>query len=131
MDVVSKEKRETRSCNRHQIKAQTRKTLKKKKARKDQTRKTSAGGKVTTKPTRNTQLCTFCKKMNDYSKLCGSKQVHQLKEEDDSQVSSDDSGDSGDESSHWCTWSNQCVAEDEQFYETVEVEETRKTTRSW
>ena len=57
--------------------------------------------------------------------------MRQLKEEDDSQVSSDDSGDSGDESSHWCTRSNQCVAEDEQFYDTVEVEETRKSTRSW
>ena len=71
------------------------------------------------------QLCTFCKKMNHYSKLCRSKQVHQLKEEDVSQVSSDDSGDSGDESPLWCTRLNQCVAQDEQFYETVEVEETQ------
>lgn len=60
VDVVSKEKRETRSRNRRQIKAQTRKTLKKKKARKDQTRKTSAGGKVTTKPTRNVQQWDNC-----------------------------------------------------------------------
>ena len=63
--------------------------------------------------------------MNHYSKLCRSKQVHQLKEEDVSQVSSDDSGDSGDESPLWCTRLNQCVAQDEQFYETVEVEETQ------
>ena len=51
--------------------------------------------------------------------------MHQLKEEDDSQVSSDDSGDSGDESPPWCTRLNQCVAQDEQFHETVKVEETQ------
>ena len=63
--------------------------------------------------------------MNHYSKLCRSKQVHQLKEGDVSRVSSDDSGDSGDESPPWCTRLNQRVAPDEQFYETVEVEETQ------
>lgn len=51
--------------------------------------------------------------------------MHQLKESDVSQVSSDDSGDSGDESPLWCARLNQCVAQDEQFYETVEVEETQ------
>ena len=45
------------------------------------------------------QQCSFCKKMNHYSKLCRSGQVHHLQEEDDSQNSSDDSRDCGDESS--------------------------------
>ena len=43
------------------------------------------------------QQRSFFKKMNHYSKFCRSKQVHHLQEEDDSQVSSDDTGDSGDE----------------------------------
>ena len=45
------------------------------------------------------QQCSFSKKMNHYSKLCRSRQVHHLQEEDDSQNSSDDLGDCGDESS--------------------------------
>ena len=52
--------------------------------------------------------------------------MHHLQEEDDSQVSSDDSGDNGDESP-LCVYSveSNSVAEDEQFYETVEVEDTQ------
>ena len=44
------------------------------------------------------QQRSFFKKMNHCSKLYRSEQVHHLHEEDDSQVSSDDTGDSGDES---------------------------------
>ena len=72
------------------------------------------------------QQRSFCKKMNHYSKLCRSKQVHHLQEEDDSKVSSDDSGDSGDESLLFVySVESNSVAEDEQFDETVEVEETQ------
>ena len=64
--------------------------------------------------------------MNHYSKLCRSRQVHHLQEEDDSQNSSDDSGDSGDESSLFVyAVESKSLAGDEQFYETVEVEDTQ------
>jgi len=66
--------------------------------------------------------------MNHYSKLCKSKQVHHVQEEDDSQVSSDDSGQSGHESPLFVSLvESNSVAEDEQFYETVEVEDTRSS----
>ena len=59
--------------------------------------------------------------MNHYSKLCRSRQVHHLQEEDDSQNSSDDSGD---ESSLFVyAVESNSLAEDEQFHETVELEE--------
>ena len=62
--------------------------------------------------------------MNHYSKLCRSRQVHHLQEEDDSQNSSDDSGDCGDESSLFVyAVESNSLAEDEQFHETVELEE--------
>ena len=62
--------------------------------------------------------------MNHYSKLCRSRQVHHLQEEDDSQDSSEDSGDCGDESSLFVyAVESNSLAEDEQFHETVELEE--------
>ena len=62
--------------------------------------------------------------MNHYSKLCRSRQVHHLQEEDDSQNSSDDSGDCGDESSLFVyAVESNSLAEDEQFHENVELEE--------
>ena len=64
--------------------------------------------------------------MNHYSKLCRSKQVHHLQEEDDSQVSSDDLGQGGHKSPLFVSLvESNSVAEDEQFYETVEVEDTK------
>ena len=72
------------------------------------------------------QQCNFCKKMNHYSKLCRSRQVHHLQEEDDSQNSSDDSGDCGDESSLFVyVVESNSLAEEEQFPETVELEGTQ------
>ena len=71
------------------------------------------------------QQCSFCKKMNHYSKLCRSRQVHHL-QEDDSQNSSDDLGDCGDESSLFVyAVESNSLAEDEQFNETVELEGTQ------
>ena len=61
--------------------------------------------------------------MNHYSKLCRSRQVHHLQEEDDSQNSSDDSGNCGDEPSLFVyAVESNSVAEEEQFHETVELE---------
>ena len=72
------------------------------------------------------QQCSFSKKMNRYSKLCRSRQMHHLQEEDDSSNSSDDSGDCGDESSLFVyTVESNGLAEDEQFRETVELEGTQ------
>ena len=65
------------------------------------------------------QQCAFCKKMNHYSKFCRSKDIHNLQE-------LDDPGDSEDDSSFfvYSVGSNN-VPEDEQFYETVEVQDTK------
>ena len=72
------------------------------------------------------QQCSFCKKMKHYSKLCRSRQVHHLREEDDLKNSSDDSGDCGDESSLFVyAVESNSLAEDEQFHETVELEGTQ------
>ena len=72
------------------------------------------------------QQCSFCKKMNHYSKLCRSRQVHHLQEEDDSKNSSDDSGDCGDESPLFVyAVESNSLTEDEQFHETVELEGTQ------
>lgn len=63
--------------------------------------------------------------MNHYSKLCRSRQVHHL-QEDDSQNSSDDSGDCGDESSLFVyAVESNSLTEDEKFHETVELEGTQ------
>ena len=71
------------------------------------------------------EQCSFCKKMNNYSKLCRSRQVHHL-QEDDSQKSSDDSGDCGDESSFFVyAVESNSLAEEEQFHETVELDGTQ------
>ena len=64
--------------------------------------------------------------MNHYSKFFRSRQVHHLQEEDDSQNGSDDSGDRGDESSLFVyAVESNSLAEDEQFCETVGVEDTQ------
>ena len=52
--------------------------------------------------------------------------MHHLQEEDDSQVSSDDLGQGGHKSPLFVSLvESNSVAEDEQFYETVEVEDTK------
>ena len=72
------------------------------------------------------QQCSFCEKMNLYFKLCRSRQVHHLQEEDDSQNSSDDSGDCGDWSSLFVYLvESNSLSEDEQFHDTVELEGTQ------
>ena len=52
--------------------------------------------------------------------------MHHLQEEDDSQDSSEDSGDCGDESSLFVyAVESNSLAEDEKFHETVELEDTQ------
>ena len=65
------------------------------------------------------QQCGFCKKMNHYSKLCRSKEVHNLQEVDDPDNSEDDSP------LFVYSVGSDCGPEDEQFYETVEVQDTQ------
>ena len=132
MNIVNKERSQTRSRRKRSNKGTNKQDTEKKssegKERPD--KKDKCGRCGYDKTHRNCpamgRQCSFCKKINHYSKLCRSKQVHHLQEEDFSQVSSDDSGDSGDESTLFVySVESNSVAEDEQFYETVEVEDTQ------
>ena len=73
------------------------------------------------------QECGYCKKMNHFSKLCLSKEVHQLQEvaETNTEPEGDsDHEESEDDSLFLYSVKSSCVAEDEQFYEVIEVENT-------
>ena len=73
------------------------------------------------------QQCGYCKKMNHFSKVCLSKEVHQLQEvaETDTEPEGDsDHEESEDDSLFVYSVKSSCVAEDEQFYEVIEVEDT-------
>ena len=104
VNVVNKEKRQTLSHHKHSNKGTNKQDTNRKasegKERPDKRDKCGRCGynKTHKKCPAMGQQCSFFKKMNHYSKLCRSKQLHHLQEEDDSQVSSDDSGQSGHES---------------------------------
>ena len=73
------------------------------------------------------QQCRHCKKMNHFSKLCLSKEVHQLREVDDSdQETEGDSDQEENEVDSLFVYSvkSSCVPEDEQFHEVIVVEDT-------
>lgn len=75
VNVVNKEKCQTQSHHKHSNEGTNKQDIKRmlQKEKKDQKRKTSLGGVVVTKHTRNVQQMgqwySFCKKMNHYSKL--------------------------------------------------------------
>ena len=71
------------------------------------------------------QQCGYCKKMNHFSKVCLSKEFHQLQEvaEADTEPERDsDHEESEDDPLFVYSVKSSCVAEDEQFYEVIEVE---------
>ena len=72
------------------------------------------------------QQCGYCKKMNHFSKVCLSKEVHQLQEvaETDTEPEGDSDHEESDDSLFVYSVNSSCVAEDEQFYEVIEVEDT-------
>ena len=73
------------------------------------------------------QQCRHCKKMNHFSKLCLSKEVHQLQEVADSnQETEGDSDEEECEDNLLLIYSvkSSCVPEDEQFHEVLVVDDT-------
>ena len=64
--------------------------------------------------------------MNHFSKVCLSKEVHQLQEvaETDTEPEGDSDNEESDDSLFVYSVKSSCVAEDEQFYEAIEVEDT-------
>ena len=73
------------------------------------------------------QQCRHCKKMNHFSKLCLSKEVHQLQEVADSDQETEgdsDQEESEDNSPFVYSVKSSCVSEDEQFHEVIVVEDT-------
>ena len=103
VNVVNTEKRQTQSHHKHSNKGTDKQDIKKGSEGKERPDKVDKCGRCGYNKTHKKfpamgQQCSFCKKMNHYSKLCRSKQVHHLQEEDDSQVSSDNLGQSGHES---------------------------------
>ena len=73
------------------------------------------------------QQCGYCKKMNHFSKVCSSKEVHQLQEvaETDTEPEGDSEHEESEDNSLFVySVKSSCVAEDEQLYEVIEVEDT-------
>ena len=73
------------------------------------------------------QQCGYCKKMNHFLKVCLSKEVYQLHEvaKTDTEPERDsDHEESEDDSLFVYSVKSSCVAEDEQFYEVIKVEDT-------
>ena len=73
------------------------------------------------------QQCRHCKKMNHFSKLCLSKEVHQLREVADSDQETEgdsDQEETEDDSLFVYSVKSSCVPEDEQFHEVIVVEDT-------
>ena len=73
------------------------------------------------------QQCRHCKKMNHFSKLCLSKEVHQLQEVADSDQETEGDSDEEeceDDSLFVYSVKSSCVPEDEQFHEVLVVENT-------
>ena len=73
------------------------------------------------------QQCRQCKKMNHFSKLCLSKEVHQLREVADSDQETEgdsDQEETEDDSLFVYSVKSSCVPEDEQFHEVIVVEDT-------
>ena len=73
------------------------------------------------------QQCRHCKKMNHFSKLCLSKEVHQLQEVADSDQETEGDSDqeqSEDDSLFVYSVKSSCVPEDEQFHEVIVLGDT-------
>ena len=73
------------------------------------------------------QQCRHCRKMNHFSKLCLSKEVHQLQEVADSYQETEGDSDqekSEDDSLFVHSVKSSCVPEEEQFHEVIVLEDT-------
>ena len=71
------------------------------------------------------QQCRHCKKMNHFSKLCLSKEVHLVVADSGQETEGDsDQEESEDDSLFVYSLKSSCVPEDEQFYEVIVVEDT-------